>query len=102
MVLLATVLGFPDLGPTLFPDLHHAAAADPPRCWSAYLDAIPLLADTHDRDRWTDLTHALRGITAAAAVAGLPLPQRLDVWASWVVPIGRVSFPTCTAVSDLP
>lgn len=36
---------------------------------------------------------------AEVADAGLPLPEPLSAWAQWVVPVGRLSFPTGRIVS---
>jgi hypothetical protein len=114
MVLLAAVLGFPMLGPTLFPDLHRTARNEPSTPWTHYLNGLrPESASTSGASRiepimcatrakhWHALLDALNDIGDRASAAGLPLPRRLDVWARWVVPVGRLSFPTGSAVSRL-
>jgi WD40 repeat protein len=114
MVLLAAVIGFPMLGPSFFPDLHHAAAANPRRAWGAHLNDLRPIRDDRGwgnrteavmtdarAQHWHAFLDALDDIGTRATSAGLPLPQRLDIWAQWVVPVGRLSFPTGSAVSRL-
>jgi hypothetical protein len=109
MVLLAAVIGYPMLGPYFFPDLHQAAQSDKP--WLAYLKELrPSESSGNRTDRtmtagrqkqWNAFLDALEEITTRAAEAGQPLPQSLAIWARWVVPVGRLSFPTGSAVSRL-
>ena len=109
MVLLAAVIGYPMLGPYFFPDLHQAAQSDKP--WLVYLKELrPSESSGNRADRtmtagrqkqWNAFLDALEAITARAAEAGQPLPQSLAIWATWVVPVGRLSFPTGSAVSRL-
>ncbi len=109
MVLLAAVIGYPMLGPYFFPDLHQAAQSDKP--WLVYLKELrPSESSGNRADRtmtggrqkqWNAFLDALEEITARAAEAGQPLPQSLAIWARWVVPVGRLSFPTGSAVSRL-
>jgi len=114
MVLLAAVIGFPMLGPTFFPDIHRTARETPEATWNAYLhDLRPERSDqgwanrieptmtTTRKHHWNAFLDAIEGIGNRASKAGLPLPQRLDIWARWVVPVGRLSFPTGSAVSRL-
>ena len=124
MVLLAAVIGYPDLGPRLFTALHHAGQATPGQSWSHWLqdyragqqhrDDRPSQVDVAGQrrrptgeqvleqpSRLGDLIDALSNVGREAAAAGLPLPQRLDTWAAWVIPVGRLSFPTGPAVTRL-
>ncbi|WP_112237104.1 P-loop NTPase fold protein [Kribbella monticola] len=110
MVLLAAVIGFPMLGPDLFPDLHATARRDPRLTWTDYLAALRP-TDTGNRldatmapeqvQQWNDLLDALAEISHRADLNDLPLPQELHLWAQWVIPVGRLSFPTGSAVSKL-
>jgi hypothetical protein len=114
MVLLAAVVGFPMLGPTFFPDLYLTARETPAAPWKAYLRELhpeeskngggnriePTMTTTRAR-HWTTFLDALEGIGEGARKAGLPLPHRLDIWARWVIPVGRLSFPTGSAISRL-
>jgi len=114
MVLLAAVIGFPMLGPTFFPDLYRTARQTPAETWNTYLHDLrpersaqgwanriePTMTSAR-KNHWNAFLDALEGIENRASRAGLPLPQRLDIWAQWVVPVGRLSFPTGIAVSRL-
>jgi hypothetical protein len=111
MALLATLIAFPSLSPTLFTHLHRAAS-NPHACtWTQFVkQAEPQLIDDNwgsdllgalsaaNARRWIQLVHALQQLTANAGDAKLPLPEPLDVWADWVVPVGRLSFETGRAV----
>ncbi len=113
LVLLASVIGYPMLGPTFFPGLHHAAHADPTTTWTDYLAQLrptdsPTLSNPLEPDmtaararHWANLLDTLHNITTRAAEENLSLPHRLDIWAAWVQPVGRLSFPTGSAVSNL-
>jgi WD40 repeat protein len=110
MALLAAVIGYPMLGPYFFPELHRAAAQSD-KAWLVYLKELrPSESFGNQADRtmtagrkkqWNAFLDALEEITARAAEAGQPLPQSLAIWATWVVPVGRLSFPTGSAVSRL-
>jgi KAP family P-loop domain len=113
MVLLAAVIGFPMLGPTFFPGLYRAAKAAPTRTWTDYLAELRSAHETVSPDpfettttlvrdqHWMTFIDALKEITTRTAEEELPLPQRLAIWADWVIPVGRLSFPTGSAVSRL-
>ena len=112
MVLLAAVIGYPDLGPRA---VHRAVLRRPintrPRLVPWLRDQGHLTSGrgfepttTGSRDnRHAAMTwlEALNYVSHQAAEAGLPLPQRLDTWAAWVIPVGRLSFPTGPAVTRL-
>ena len=51
--------------------------------------------------QWRALLAGLRHVAAAATERNLPLPEPLTAWADWVVPVGRLSFPTGRIVSSL-
>jgi hypothetical protein len=114
MTLLATLIAFPSLSPTLFVHLHRAGSNPQSSAWTQFLkQAEPQLTDdswssdlvgsltTVDAQRWIQLVDALQQLTTNAADAGLPLPEPMDVWADWVVPVGRLSFETGRAVVAL-
>jgi WD40 repeat protein len=111
MTLLAVVLGFPELGPTLFTDIHRAAHTDARMRWKDYRTRLRHDGLGHhpvqgtipppQMNRWNDLSTALDTLHWNAQDAGLALPQRLDIWAAWVIPVGRLSFPTGPAVTSL-
>jgi hypothetical protein len=116
LVLLAAVVGYPDLGPEFFTALYRAAQADPGQAWRQWLEGQrppprpnpadlpgadrPRLSSRRDQ-RLHDLIEALQHVDQAAEAAGLALPRRLDSWADWVIPVGRLSFPTGPAVTRL-
>ena len=67
--------------------------------WSSEL--LGPLATEAEALRWRKLADALEKLTADAAATGLPLPEPLEAWAEWVVPVGRLSFETGRAVVTL-
>jgi len=114
MVLLATLIGYPELGPDLFPHIHEHAAADPAAPWAqlvrglqphpeggTWRNAIRSGLDQAQAQQWESLTRALCCIEEQAGNQGLPLPCRLDSWGHWVEPVGRLSFPTGRVVSTI-
>ena len=114
MTLLATVIAFPMLGPAWSVHLHSMAAKNPLDRWSEVLaglvpverdgrwrNAVESGLDADRADQWRRLVQALQQARARAREAGLPLPERLAVWQPWIVPVGRLSFPTGSAVSAL-
>ncbi|MEU4195858.1 P-loop NTPase fold protein [Kribbella sp. NPDC026611] len=96
MTLLATVIAFPMLGPDFFPDLHLISRAQPSMSWNAYRDRL-----RGSDGKWYALVRALDTVTDRCAAANLRLPEDLRIWTPWIVPVGRLSFPTGTAVSQL-
>ncbi|MCA1671946.1 MAG: hypothetical protein LC799_06990, partial [Actinobacteria bacterium] len=114
MVLLAALIGFPSLGPALFTHLHHTAAVRPSCTWLEFLTQLaptpivggwcnpadPRLTPVQER-HWRALLAALTQLTHSVESAGIPLLEPLPAWARWVVPVGRLSFPTDRVVSDL-
>jgi hypothetical protein len=114
MVLLATLIGYPELGPDLFPYIHEHAAADPAAPWAQLVRGLQPHSDADtwrnaargDLDQaqaqqWESLTRALCRIEEEAGNQDLPLPCRLGSWGHWVQPVGRLSFPTGRVVSTL-
>ena len=114
MVLLAALIAFPALGPALFLHLHHAATKDPYQTWDDFLHG---LQPTHgptgwvnpadpsmtpvQAQQWQALLDGLQHIAHTAATSHLPLPEPLGAWHPWVVPVGRLSFPTGRVISSL-
>jgi len=94
MVLLAAVIGFPMLGPDFFPDLYQTAHEHPQLSWREYL------ADGRPGTN-PDFLRALDQVSNRADLADLPLPRQLSIWAEWVIPVGRLSFPTGSSVTRL-
>ncbi|MFL6076957.1 MAG: P-loop NTPase fold protein [Mycobacteriales bacterium] len=119
MALLAGLIGYPHLGPDLFTHLYHRAAAEPAGLWSGFRDGlrpcppgdrrgdqtwtntIAIRLDRAQAEQWKALTAALTDLEGRAEARGLPLPRRLDSWAAWIQPVGRLSFPTGRVVSNL-
>jgi hypothetical protein len=116
MVLLAGLVAFPALGPALFLHLHrHTAATHPRQSWTSFLDTLqpawksqggwcnpadPQMTPVQAQ-QWRAMLAGLHHAAAAATDRGLPLPEPLTAWADWVVPVGRLSFPTGRIVSSL-
>ena len=113
LVLLAVVIGFPDLGSGLFPHLYHGASREPGFAWCSYVDMLRpretscwanKIEDGMTEARvieWQALTDALTTIHERAEDAGLPLPVPLSAWKEWVIPVGRLSFPTGSVVTPI-
>ena len=114
MVLLATLVGYPELGPVLFPHIHQQAAASPDAPWAAWRTACTPTATaapgaTKPAAAWTTPRPSTgnrwpapwASIEAEAAQEGVPLPRTLATWARWIEPVGRLSFPTGRVVSAL-
>jgi len=90
------------------------SAAAPHRPWSDFLTdleprhgdggwhntANPLITPVQAQ-QWQALLKGLRAVAASAATAGLTLPEPLHAWAEWIIPVGRLSFPTGRIVSSL-
>jgi hypothetical protein len=114
MVLLATLVGYPELGPVLFPHIHQQAAASPDAPWAVLADGLHphrdggawrnearVGLDDTQAQHWESLARALASIEARAAQNNVPLPRTLATWARWIEPVGRLSFPTGRVVSAL-
>jgi hypothetical protein len=54
-----------------------------------------------DRAELEAVAQGLRHVTEAARARGLELPEPLAAWDEWVVPVGRLSFPTGRVVGSL-
>jgi hypothetical protein len=95
IALLGTLIAFTDLSPAFFPCLWQASAEPDAGNWPQFLK------QQNPEHRWRRLASALEKLTADAAEAGLPLPEPLEAWAEWVVPVGRLSIETGRAVVAL-
>ena len=51
--------------------------------------------------QWQALIDGLQRIAQAAFELHLPLPEPFGAWHQWVVPVGRLSFPTGRIVNSL-
>ncbi|MGY4781677.1 P-loop NTPase fold protein [Rhodococcus opacus] len=130
LVLLASLVGFPNLGPALLTHLYRVGAPQPTadkrttehnaepatwqqfvagltptyceerQCWSSDADRHQTPAEAHS---WRALAHALTTITDATDVegSGITLPASLSSWTGWVIPVGRLSFPAGRVVVGL-
>ena len=118
MVLLASLVAFPALGPALFLHLHHhATTTHPPQTtWTPFLTTLQPRRDEKQggwsnpadpwmtpvrAQQWQALLRSLHHIARTAAERDLPLPEPLIAWAHWVIPVGRLSFSTGRIVSSL-
>ncbi|UGT52691.1 P-loop NTPase fold protein [Nocardia asteroides] len=116
MVLLAALVGLPQLGPVLLTHLHRSP---PETAWRDFLSGLHPehtppepdgsrwrnLADTRlsaqEAESWQILAGALEQISVAAAALGIELPTALAGWQRWVQPVGRLSFPAGRVVAEL-
>jgi WD40 repeat protein len=114
LTLLAALIAFPHLGPALFLHLHHTATDHPYQTWEQFLDQLyPSLGSEGwynaadpamtpvQAQQWQALLDGLRQTSVMAAEHDLPLPKPLSAWEQWVVPVGRLSFPTGHIISTL-
>ncbi|BBB01333.1 hypothetical protein RVR_8697 [Actinacidiphila reveromycinica] len=116
MVLLALLVAYPTAGPAFFQRLHHRATTSPGSRWREFQEEISAaraepagpgadgaLARTPAvrPDQWRALVSALGHVTDAAERRGLPLPEPLEAWAAWLVPVSRLSFPTGLMIRPL-
>ena len=92
MTLLATVIAFPSMSPILFTQLHQTSDQHSSG-WTQFLEQL--------KPESAHLVSTLQELTISAASASLSLPEPLDVWAEWVVPVGRLSFETGQVVVTL-
>jgi hypothetical protein len=63
-----------------------------------YLDTSALVKLAQ---HWRALLDGLHHVAQTAARRDLPLPEALTAWHEWVIPVGRLSFPTGRIVSTL-
>jgi hypothetical protein len=113
MVMLAALTAYPSLGPAFFLHLHHIATKNPNQLWKHFLESlVPTpaprwhnLADPEmtpvQAQQWQALLDALHNVNNTAAEHNLHLPSPLIAWHEWIVPVGRLSFPTGRIVSTL-
>ena len=105
MTLLAAVIAYPALGPEWLPNLYAAIQQGNIPTWIGYL------AETKERltkrklndptGQWAAMISALEQAGKRAAAMGLALPEKLSIWEPWIVPVGRLSFPSGSAVARL-
>ncbi|MGW5521284.1 P-loop NTPase fold protein [Gordonia sp. NPDC003950] len=123
LVLLAAVIGFPHLGPGLLTCLHRecnerSGSQDPDHgTWLQFVDSLRPIYDP-ERSRWSNQAEEwissaeahdwtvlvgalLRTVDRVRADGTLNLPDDLDVWASSVVSVGRLSFPAGNIVTRM-
>jgi len=98
MVLLASLVAFPALGPALFLHLHHhATTIHPPQTtWTPFLETLPPRRDEKQggwsnpadprmtpvrAQQWQALLRGLHHIAQTATERDLPLPEPLTAWA---------------------
>ncbi|MCP2314149.1 P-loop NTPase fold protein [Kitasatospora paracochleata] len=114
MVLLATLVAYPALGPALCLYLHRQASKTPDQTWTDFCASLtPQSLDgqwsnaahphmtTAQAKQWEALCQALDSVTREAAARSLHLPDRLGPWREWVVPVARLSFPAGHVVDSL-
>ncbi|MFC9662591.1 P-loop NTPase fold protein [Nocardia sp. NPDC127606] len=111
LVLLGTLVAFPQLGPVL---LTHLDAAPSTSTWPEFVDGLypqssteqwANAADTKltasEAEAWQLLSSALRGIGTRAEQVGIVLPEDITAWQRWIHQVGRLSFPAGRVVSGL-
>jgi KAP family P-loop domain/WD domain, G-beta repeat len=114
MVLLAALIGFPNLGPALLTLLHRSAIKTPRLKWTEFLKQLeparspdgwfnaadPRLTAI-EAEAWRTLAHALDQITRSADQAGVLLPKPISDWTDSIGFVGRLAFPAGSIVARL-
>jgi WD40 repeat protein len=105
MVLLAAVIGFPNLSARLLTHVHRTGVAAPDLPWTDFVHRLhPVRAEqgwtirgtsevVAEAEAWQTLAIGLDRIGGRAARAGVPLPDTISGWADWIPLVGRLSFP---------
>jgi hypothetical protein len=117
MVLLAALIGFPNLGSRLLTHLHDKLTAEPGLEWEAFVKGLQPIKDNGDSGAWSNaaalnlspieaenwrvLASALDRINRQAYHRECALPQAISEWQRWMVLIGRLSFPAGSVVARL-
>lgn len=115
MTMLAAVIAFPMLGPDWSVHLYKMAGEKLLDRWSEVVaglvpreggdglwrNAAESGMDADRAEQWLRLVRALQQVRSRASAVDLPLPERLAIWQPWIVPVGRLSFPTGSAVTAL-
>jgi hypothetical protein len=114
MVLLAALIAFPAQGPALFLHLYHTATQQPQQSWKQFLSRLqPRQESGHwcnpadpsmtavQAQQWQALLDGLEHVARLSREQGLPVPDPLTAWLQWVIPVGRLSFPTGRIVNTL-
>jgi WD40 repeat protein len=83
LVLLAALIARPGEASDFVQQLQAAAVMNPHGTWTGFL-----AGRADDR-----LAASLSEITGTAAAERLALPEPLEAWAEWIVPVSRLSFP---------
>jgi hypothetical protein len=83
VVLLASLVARPAEGSELVQQLRAAATKKPHGSWTDFLSS----------QAGDSLATLLLEITRMAARHDLELPEPLEAWAEWIIPVGRLSFP---------
>jgi hypothetical protein len=76
----------------------HSPTTHQPARWHQHLEGAVTSARA---DRWNSLVAAVLHVHDQASTVGLPLPRQLIHWQRWVIPVGRLSFPTGPTVIHL-
>jgi KAP family P-loop domain len=103
MILLAALVGYPNLGPSLLMRLHRDAIAQPDLPWKTFVDQLrERNMDSHvEEEAQLALAGALDHVTKRAATAGIVLPEAVSDWASSIRLVGRLSFPAGSVAARL-
>jgi hypothetical protein len=113
LVLLAVLIGFPELGGPFLTWLYRYSRQDSTAEWRQFVTALAA-SGAEPRDRsgtpagtaemttsWHQLSEWLTSLADAADGDGVPLPARINDWATWVPDVSRLAFPAGSIVGAL-
>jgi WD40 repeat protein len=106
MVLLAALVGYPNLGGRLLTRLHRAAEAQPNSPWSNFLADLQEWSSENvqsamEKESWRSMIGAIQKIVTLASEADILLPETVSGWHGWIALVGRLSFPAGSVAARL-
>jgi hypothetical protein len=103
LILLAALVGFPSLGPTLLTQMHRKKIEQPNSTWKAFLEQLKRTESStpNEVEAWSVLSGALSDITKHVREAKIALPDDISGWHRWIPLVGRLSFPAGSIVAHL-
>lgn len=106
MVLLAALVGYPNLGGALLTQLHQETQNHPEMKWTDFLTELLQSSAQHakpgvERDSWRAMVSAIQKILKQAAEEGIVLPETVSGWHGWIALVGRLSFPAGSVAARL-
>ncbi|GAB89936.1 P-loop NTPase fold protein [Gordonia rhizosphera] len=101
MVLLAILIGYPNLGTCLVADLAQQGDAG---TWTGLINRKSVRSrciDVPPGESWESLRPFLLELDSHAADEGIPVPTSCRDWRPWIVPAARLAFPAGSVLGRL-